>query len=471
MSVVKKKKHVSKKNKKAWRKYCDIKDVEDFLEDQRLEERLGKFDEKPDNELFVVDTQGDKKSVEDEDVKPIFLSAKQRKRQKLAEIPKCYEVLLPSSKVEDPNKKRNHVNPVGFKPTALSKITEKRRLTKGTYQKKVQEAKRNRKLELQKKKKMKKARETFKLNLWDGDIPEIKGIPETLCEEFISPEAQLHNVLPVQRIRPKPPPPKTVVTRAAMETPHPGISYNPSYKEHQELLQEVVNHEEKMMKREAHLLRVTNKMFSKVTAKEKENQWREEMSEGLPQPHNPANNPEESDTDNEYKAVNPPVQNKKKDHKARRKQKEQIVERERLKREKIEKKKVTDLYRLRKLQSSIVKTEKLQKEERSKRSSKRIAAAATAVPALNAHKVSKKEPDFVDPELLTGDLRQLNAKANLLRERYETLQRRGALAGAKLMMKKKRKVKRYFKPGHKVTDQEIERYINKSKILSKSDKK
>lgn len=68
------------------------------------------------------------------------------------------------------------------------------------------------------------------------------------------------------------------------------------------------------------------------------------MSAGLPQPHNPAND-SGSETDNEYKAVNPPVKNKKKDHKARRKQRERLEEKERLKREKIDKKKITDLYR------------------------------------------------------------------------------------------------------------------------------
>lgn len=36
-----KKKRVSKKNKIAWRKHTDIKDVDKFLEDKRLEERLG----------------------------------------------------------------------------------------------------------------------------------------------------------------------------------------------------------------------------------------------------------------------------------------------------------------------------------------------------------------------------------------------------------------------------------------------
>lgn len=35
------KKRVSKKNKKSWRKYTDIKDVDSFLDEKRLEERLG----------------------------------------------------------------------------------------------------------------------------------------------------------------------------------------------------------------------------------------------------------------------------------------------------------------------------------------------------------------------------------------------------------------------------------------------
>lgn len=69
------------------------------------------------------------------------------------------------------------------------------------------------------------------------------------------------------------------------------------------------------------------------------------MSAGLPQPHNPSNDPSDPETDNEYKAVNPPVKNKKKDHKARRKQRERLEEKERLKREKIDKKKITDLYK------------------------------------------------------------------------------------------------------------------------------
>ncbi|KAJ0172404.1 hypothetical protein K1T71_012377 [Dendrolimus kikuchii] len=457
MSSIKKKKHVSKKNKKAWRKYCDITDVEEFLEDQRLEERLGKFDVKPDSELFVVDTGGEIKT--EEDVKP--LSAKLLKRANLPATPKCYEVLLPSSKVPDPNAKRNIVKQIGSKPTALSKLTEKRRFEKGVYQKKIELARKNRRIALDKKRKNKQIKQNFGLDLWGNDLPEAKGIPETLVDEFIPPEAQIHNVLPEQRLRPKPPLSKTLMTRTAVERPHPGVSYNPSFQEHQELLQEVVNHEKKMMKKEAHLLRVTNGMFRKVTPQEKENQWKEEMTMGLPQPHNPATNPSDSETDNEYKAINPPVKNKKKDHKARRKQRERIEERERLKREKINKKKITDIYKLRKLETLITKKEKRDALTRSKRAVKKAVTAETAVPKINAHKTPLKEPDFVSPEQLSGDLRKINSTTNLLRDRFESLQRRGALAASKVMMKKKRKLKAYFKAGHKVTENDIQRYVDK----------
>ncbi|XP_050354773.1 ribosome biogenesis protein NOP53 [Nymphalis io] len=465
MTIIKKKKRVSKKNKAAWRKHCDINDVEEFLEDQRLEERLGKFDVKPDEELFVLDTQGNDVSEEKPDIKPDIkhLSAKQRKRALLPATPKCFEVLLPTSKVQDPNAKRNHVKPVGSKPSDLSKLTKQRQLVKGVLAKKLELTKANKKLAAEKRKKSKSFRKTYDKNIWGEDSLEAKGVPETLIDDFISTEAQLHNVPTTKWLRAKPPPPKTVLKRKAVDVPHPGVSYNPSFQEHQELLQEVVQHEQKMMKREAHLHRVTTGLFSKVTLKEKENQWREEMSVGLPQPHDPTNDSEPEEAgDNEYKAINPPVKNKKKDHKARRKQKERIAERERLKREKIDKKKITDIYKLRKIQASLKDKESRDAEERTKRITKRKELEKTALPALNARKPPIKEPEFIDPKQLTGDLRNLPMTSNLLKDRFESFQRRGTLAATKIMMKKKRKLKSYFKSGHKVTDQDIDRYVKRS---------
>ena len=43
MSVINKKqiKKVSKNKKKSWRKYTDIKEIEEFLDNKRFEERVG----------------------------------------------------------------------------------------------------------------------------------------------------------------------------------------------------------------------------------------------------------------------------------------------------------------------------------------------------------------------------------------------------------------------------------------------
>jgi hypothetical protein len=49
-----------------------------------------------------------------------------------------------------------------------------------------------------------------------------------------------------------------------------GMSYNPSYRDHQNLLQEVANKELMLIKKEKHLKRVTSKMFSRVTEDERE---------------------------------------------------------------------------------------------------------------------------------------------------------------------------------------------------------
>lgn len=50
----------------------------------------------------------------------------------------------------------------------------------------------------------------------------------------------------------------------AVNAPHPGTSYNPSFTDHQDLLAKVAADENKLIKEEKHLERVTNKMFRKV---------------------------------------------------------------------------------------------------------------------------------------------------------------------------------------------------------------
>lgn len=105
------------------------------------------------------------------------------------------------------------------------------------------------------------------------------------------------------------------------------MSYHPSLRAHQELLQLVTDREEGIIKKEKHLKRVTTSMFSKVTPEERDKRHLKEMSQGIPESEggNPASDDEdeqetEQETDKAYTTVNAPVENKKKSKAARNKE-------------------------------------------------------------------------------------------------------------------------------------------------------
>lgn len=60
------------------------------------------------------------------------------------------------------------MNPAGTRPTALSKITDQRRTKKGVYGKKLDQAKKNRKIAIEKRRKTKQVK-TFNADLWGGE--------------------------------------------------------------------------------------------------------------------------------------------------------------------------------------------------------------------------------------------------------------------------------------------------------------
>ena len=87
-------KRVSKKNKSSWRKHVNVDDVESFLEEKRLEERIGWTGG---DDLFQLDSKPTDST---------FLTLKQKRRIKSTEVPKCFAMLYPHTKVEDPIRKR-----------------------------------------------------------------------------------------------------------------------------------------------------------------------------------------------------------------------------------------------------------------------------------------------------------------------------------------------------------------------------
>ena len=75
------------------------------------------------------------------------------------------------------------------------------------------------------------------------------------------------------------------------------------------LIKEVVEREEKIIKEENHLKRVTTQMFSKVTHEERDTRRLQEMRSGLDdESEGESNDVIEA---GEYRTINPPVENKK----------------------------------------------------------------------------------------------------------------------------------------------------------------
>uniref|UniRef100_A0A1B6C459 Ribosome biogenesis protein NOP53 n=1 Tax=Clastoptera arizonana TaxID=38151 RepID=A0A1B6C459_9HEMI len=230
------------------------------------------------------------------------------------------------------------------------------------------------------------------------------------------------------------------------EVPHPGISYNPSYTDHQNLLNEVAEKEIKQLKEEEHLKRTTTDLFSKVTADEKMDTWLTEMSSCL-QP----DDADDQDIDGDYRAINPPTSfDKKKTLKQRRKLKESKALELQRKMLQIEKKKVSDLYKLKLLTQELDKKDQKSARLQENRAQRKI-SMVNRTKRLNRNKFEEPDLVFKRKHEITGNLRSLEPEGNILLDRFYSMQRRNILPPTVKQNKtKKAKVKRYIKPGFRI---------------------
>lgn len=148
------------------------------------------------------------------------------------------------------------------------------------------------------------------------------------------------------------------------------------------------------------------------------------MSEGL--------KPEENENliENDYPEVkfgNLPVQNLKKTRVQRRKQKEQKELAYKMQQEKVEKKKLSDIYKLKLLDRQLMSKARKANMLREKRLKKK-ALKAMGTKTLSKVKFEPLEPDFKLAEELTGSLRNSEPVGNLLKDRFKSLQQRNIVA-------------------------------------------
>ena len=452
----KKAKGTSKKTKKGWRKNVDITQEEDFLEDRRLEERLGgPFNEKADEDLFVIDTKADDEIAEQ---KP--QSKKWRKKREEKPL-KCFQHLELKSGVNDPIKTRNRVKTADERKNPVVVAKEKKLIQNGIVKAKTKMQKEHRELERLKKQNTELERTTrrrtkFDFDLWGNDNTkqdkkQIENDPwlDDQAKNYIlkNTPGNFSRKLPSDR-HDKP------SDLAPVEAPHAGLSYNPSLKDHQDLLWKAAMVEMNKERAERKIEYHTDRMFPDRKDAPTAKTWIKEMSEGIPEL-----NKDEKESEDEEEV--PIEESESEDEEAKSFKPKTKVQRNREKREKYaenvkkakleEKKKGQDLFRMKSMKKDLAlkdKTIELRQEIKGrKKKEKRFLPAQ-----LSGVKYEDPEIPLKLGEELTGNLRNLKPEGNILEDRFRSFQKRNVVEtrqkGKKTKIKRRKKVeKRAYKMG------------------------
>lgn len=406
-----------------------------------------KVSDKSDTELFKVDRKSDSS---------LLLSARDKRKLSAQKPLQCVAALANTSKVTDPNRKRNVVNSLESKRHYIVKQIREAKIAKPGYvdKKKVMAVEQRRQAYQRTDENNKNnKRGKFETDIWENE-PRKK--PVNLINQWFTEELVGHTLKNTQQEMVKTP----VVTHEkrsqlkAMEAPHPGTSYNPSLKDHQDLMNKVIEKEEKIIRADDHLNRVTKRMFSKITAEERDRRDMEEMATGVivkGEISEDVGEVEEgkSDDENVYTPINPPAKNKKKDKKQRKNQRAQKEIKEVQARKKVEKKKVTDIHRVKFIETLIGHRSKSLKDQHIRK--KELSVKAKYLPRrLGSMKFSEPEIDITTPENISGNLRNLKPEGHILADRFKSMQRRNLIAPNRdVGLAKRAKVKYFVKNTHK----------------------
>lgn len=284
----------------------------------------------PDEELFQVEKKPGKEVT----------SVRQEKKIRAQQPAKCFVSLENSSKVSDPIVKRNRVKTPYERKHPLTKAKIQRNKELGIIPQGELESLKDR---ITAGKRIVRTRTkdiNFARDIWADDDGSKNPALESQWVSKSLKQYHLKNlgedVIKVPEI--------THERRSqikAIEKPIAGTSYNPKAKDLENLVSSAVAKEEVIIKREERYNRALKPLFQMITKGEAKRRRREELTEGFP--INAADEVDHELSDGDYKALNPPVRNKKKDLKQRRKQKESRLRKARTTLEKQELRKLKDL--------------------------------------------------------------------------------------------------------------------------------
>ncbi|KAI8364841.1 ribosome biogenesis protein Nop53/GLTSCR2 [Choanephora cucurbitarum] len=412
-TIQKKKTQPSRKGKKAWRKNVDITDVEEAQEELRAVERVvGHTETMKNEELFTIDVTGDATT----------------KRQLAKDKPlRVDEILSQRSAVPAVQSK----NPFK-KPELTDKIASKHEYK--TLKRKIENN-----APLAPKKKNKKA-DQKSYDLWDEPMA----------------EAPASDFLPIET---KTKAPKTLNEKptainhvAAVEAPQGGHSYNPSVEEHQKLLAQAVEIEE----RKAETLRQLQEQLS----------YREELklladelaSSEITKDGKIVMTGEEIE---EEEGTEQDIKKKKKKNAGERKTRQQRHKEHRLATAELEKKQKLQerlirqqIDKLRQIESELAERVEQLDTLAEKRGERRTEEAKKGMKKLGKYTVPELPVDVQLTDELCETLRQLKPEGNMFRDRFNSIQKRNIIEPrVPVMPSRKYKLKEYERRAYKNFDQ------------------
>ncbi|XP_066511958.1 ribosome biogenesis protein NOP53-like [Hoplias malabaricus] len=416
-STTRTRKRVSKNKKKNWNKYSDIQDVEEFLDDVRLQEKAagGVIADKPDSSLFFVDTRNEEVVSEPEP------SGKRSKKSKPLRIDL---ILQPDSHVPPPKDILAHQRPNAKKERRIAQRAEKL-AAMGILPRRKKLLHKPATASVQEKPVTSKDPERPFYDLWSA------GGPETADLYFLE-QTKKKLIKRPEKLNKKP------SVLPAVEVIAPGASYNPDFFSHQALLLEAHEVEVKRLKAEERLQRQI--AINKSDIATVETTFKEQI-EGLVEEEEETKEEEPQGETAEDGAVGPVAQQEKKTEKQRKKEK---AERRKDLQRKAERKMIASrqqLFKLRSIGAEVKMREQMTKIRRMKRAAQ-LEAQKSLPHRLGKLKFQAPDLDVQLSDEIAGSLRTLKPEGSVLKDRFKSLQKRNLIEPReRAKFKRKHKVK------------------------------
>jgi nucleolar protein 53 len=283
----------SKKNKKSWRVNIDVTEVEDKLEEERFNERIGGgHEKKKDEDLFMLDSAGAEKENEEkerlrkkkEEEKKAPAYSENLSRVKAKKF-KCFALLDGLPGADDPIAKRRK-QPMSKEAVKQLEEKDKKLVSQ------IDKIRKSRQKAMDEKKKRENIdedsylRTKFAHDLWDDQDPDVKKneVDELLLnDQWVKPNTKVYIDINTRKHVPKVNMQKNKTLVPAVELPHSGQSYNPSVEEHQEILWKAAMIEIEKERKAKKLERVLTGMFPTEGKAPTYKEYLEEMAQGIPE--------------------------------------------------------------------------------------------------------------------------------------------------------------------------------------------